>query len=71
MDYFVWSQEYYDEAAKVKRNLASMKNKLRSVALDERRTLESNIQKLQHIYYELMETAAYLAGLGKEKTNAA
>lgn len=71
MDYLIWSQEYFEEAAKVKRNLASMKKKLRTIPLDEKRTLESNIQKLQHIYYELLETAVYLESVGKEKRDAA
>ncbi len=71
MDYLIWSQEYFDEAAKVKRNLVSMKKMLATVPLDEKRTLESKIQKLQHIYYELLETAAYLESVGKEKRDAA
>lgn len=71
MDYLVWSQEYYDEAQKVKRNIKAMKNKLQSIPMDEKRTLEANIQKLQLIYYELLETAGYLAGMGKDKCDAA
>lgn len=71
MDYLKWSQEYFDEAKKVKRNLNSMKKKLQTIPLDQKRTLESNIQKLQRIYYELLETATYLHTLAQEKQNAA
>lgn len=71
MNYLMWSQEYFDEAKKVKRNLNAMKKKLERVPLDQKRTLESNIQKLQRIYYELMQTASYLHMVGEEKRNAA
>lgn len=71
MNYLTWSEEYYAEAAKVKRNLNLMKKQLSTVPLDSKRTLESNIQKLQRIYYELLETAAYLHQIGEDKHNAA
>ncbi len=71
MNYFEWSQEYYAEAEKIKRNLSKMKSKLRTVPMNERRTLEENIQKLQTIYYEVMQTAGYLASIAKEKQNVA
>ncbi len=71
MNYSEWSQEYYAEAEKIKRNLSKMKAKLRTVPMNERRTLEDNIQKLQLIYYEVMQTAGYLASIAKEKQNVA
>ncbi len=71
MNYSEWSQEYYDEARKIKRNLGKMKEKLATVPMNERRTLEDNIHKLQLIYYEVMQTAAYLASIAKEKADAA
>ncbi len=71
MNYSEWSQEYYAEAEKIKRNLGKMKAKLRTVPMNERRTLEENIQKLQLIYYEVLQTAGYLASIAKEKQSAA
>ncbi len=71
MNYSEWSQEYYAEAEKIKRNLGKMKEKLRSVPMNERRMLEENIQKLQLIYYEVLQTAGYLASIAKEKQSAA
>lgn len=71
MNYFEWSREYYEEAEKIKRNLSKMKSKLRTVPMNERRTLEDNIHKLQLIYYEVMQTAGYLASIAKEKPNVA
>ncbi|MBR3971878.1 MAG: hypothetical protein IKJ83_03205 [Ruminococcus sp.] len=71
MDYLVWSQEYYQEAEKLKRNIERMKQKLREGSVYERRTLEDNIHKMQLILYECLQTAAYLEGIGKEKQNAA
>lgn len=71
MNYSEWSQEYYEEAQKIQRNLSRMKNKLKTVPMNERRTLEENIQKLQLIYYEVLQTAGYLASVAKEKANVA
>lgn len=71
MDYFEWSKEYYEEAAKIKRNLDKMRKKLKTVPMNERRTLEDNIHKLRLIYYEVMQTASYLASVAKEKQNVA
>ena len=71
MNYSQWSQEYYEEAEKIQRNLSKMKNKLKTVPMNERRTLEENIQKLQLIYYEVLQTAGYLASVAKEKPNVA
>lgn len=67
MNYFEWSEEYSAEAAKIKRNLEKMKQKLRTVSMYERRTLEDNIHRLQLIYYECIHTAAYLENIAKEK----
>jgi len=71
MNYFEWSKEYFEEAEKIKRNLVRMKQKLKTVAFNERRTLEGNIQKLQLIYYECMHTAAYLESIARSKSHAA
>ncbi|MBE6738206.1 MAG: hypothetical protein IKB72_03660 [Ruminococcus sp.] len=71
MDYFLWSQEYYEEAEKIKRNLKRMKEKLKNISMYERRTLEDNIQKLQLIYYECIHTANYLESIARGKENAA
>ena len=71
MDYFKWSHEYYQEAEKIKRNLEKMKKKLRTISMYERRTLEDNIHKLKLIYYECMQTAAYLESIARSKENAA
>ncbi len=71
MDYFVWSQEYYKEAEKIKRNLLKMKEKLKKISMYERRTLEDNIQKLQIIYYECLHTANYLESIARGKRDAA
>ncbi|MBQ4569323.1 MAG: hypothetical protein IJA62_04645 [Ruminococcus sp.] len=71
MNYSEWSQEYYAEAEKIKRNLGRMKAKLKTVPMNERRTLEDNIHKLQLIYYEVQQTAGYLASIAKEKQSAA
>lgn len=67
MNYFEWAEEYYQEAAKIKRNLQKMKQKLRTVSMYQRRTLEDNIHRLQLIYYECMHTAAYLESIAKQK----
>ena len=71
MNYSVWSQEYYDEAAKVRRNIERMKAKLKSGKVYERRTLEDNIKKMQIILYECLQTAEYLESMAKEKKNVA
>lgn len=71
MNYLLWSQEYYDEAEKVRRNIERMKTKLKGISLYERRTLEDNIKKMQIILYECLQTAAYLESIAKEKHNAA
>ena len=71
MNYSQWSQEYYAEAQKIQRNLRKMKNNLHTVPMNERRTLEDNIQKLQLIYYEVLQTANYLASIAKVKRNVA
>lgn len=71
MDYLVWSQEYYDEAEKIRRNIARMKKKLKEGTVYERRTLEDNIHKMQLILYECLQTAAYLESIGKVKSDAA
>lgn len=71
MDYFAWSQEYYLEAEKVRRNIERMKRKLKEGKIYEKRTMEDNIKKMQSILYECLQTAAYLEGIAKEKSHAA
>lgn len=71
MDYLQWSQEYYEEAKKIQRNIERLKEKLRSSPLHERRTLEDNIQRLRAIYYECVHTAGYLMSIAKERQSAA
>lgn len=71
MDYFLWSQEYFEEAEKIKRNLFRMRKNLQTVASNKRRTLEDNIEKLQLIYYECLNTANYLEKIARSKQNAA
>lgn len=71
MDYFKWSQEYFEEAQKILRNIDRLKEKLKSIPEDQRRTTEDNIMKLRMIYYECVHTAGYLASIAEERTNAA
>ncbi|MDO5124656.1 MAG: hypothetical protein Q4D44_08355 [Eubacteriales bacterium] len=65
IDYENWSEEYYEEARKVQRNLKALKAKQKCVNQDERQTLANKILKLQSIYYEILGTAGYLKSRGK------
>ncbi len=60
MEFLQWSQEYYEEAQKVLRNIERLKKKLRSCPQDEYRTIERDIQTLRGIYYECLEISSYL-----------
>ncbi|MBQ2944065.1 MAG: hypothetical protein IJD93_05190 [Ruminococcus sp.] len=71
MDYKIWSQEYMDEAQKVLRNIDILKEKQKTAPLNQRQTIADNIQKLRLIYYECVHTAAYIAGIAKERSNVA
>ena len=72
MDYLKWSQEYYDEAQKIQRNIERLKLKLKRAPLNEKRSTEDKIMKLRIIYYECIHTASYLASkVQGEVTNAA
>ena len=71
MDYFVWSQEYFEEAEKIKRNLGRMKEKLKTISMYQRRSLEEKIRRLQIIYYECMHTAVYLEKIARGERDAA
>lgn len=61
MDYLKWSQEYRDEAEKLKRNIETLKRKQHTVPIDQRQTVAENIIRLRMIYYECVETANYLS----------
>lgn len=71
MDYLQWSQEYFQEADKVLRNIERLKAKLSSCPSDEYRTTEDKIMKLRSIYYECIHIAGYLRSRAGEKSHAA
>ncbi len=67
MDYLKWSQEYYEEAEKILRNIDILKEKQKNVPQDERQTVAENILRLRSIYYECVHTAGYLASRAEER----
>ncbi|MBQ9742836.1 MAG: hypothetical protein IJV88_04070 [Ruminococcus sp.] len=71
MDYLKWSQEYYEEAEKVLRNISRLKDSLSSVPADKYRTTENMISMLRTIYYECINTGAHLALKAKESAKNA
>ncbi len=71
MEYLQWSQEYYEEAQKVLRNIERLKKKLKSCPTDRYRTIERDIQTLRGIYYECLEISAQLKQRAGECESAA
>lgn len=71
MDYLKWSQEYYEEAQKILRNIERLRDKLRSSTVYEKRSTEDKITKLRLIYYECIHTANYLQQKAKQEVSNA
>ncbi|MBQ2825490.1 MAG: hypothetical protein IJF19_04370 [Clostridia bacterium] len=66
MDYISWSQEYLNDAEKVKEDIERLKTKLKKTHGDEARTLRANLITLRTMYTDCMKTAELLAIRGGE-----
>lgn len=65
MDYVLWSNEYFDEADKVLRNIEVLKKRLKNASFDEAKNLNSQITAFRYIYYELYLTGQHLLSKAK------
>ncbi len=61
MDYNRWSQEYFENAEKVKEDMERLKVKLKHTNGDEARAIRSNLITLRTIYLDCMKTGELLA----------
>ncbi|MDR0914439.1 MAG: hypothetical protein LBM65_04665 [Oscillospiraceae bacterium] len=66
-NYFVWADEYLNEAEVVKRRINVETTKLKATHLDERLEIKRNIMILRSILYELKSTARHLQNRGEGK----
>lgn len=60
MNYFEWSQEYYDTAEKIENTILSLKSKRKSAVFSEKKELDLRISKYREIYNECIQTADLL-----------
>ena len=61
MNYFEWSQEYYDTAAEIANVIESLKNKSKATEnLSEKKEINIKIAQYKECYYECMHTANHL-----------
>lgn len=65
MDYVLWSNEYFDEADKILRNIEVLKKRLKNATFDEAKNLNSQITAYRYIYYELCLTGKHLMSKAK------
>jgi len=61
MDYIRWSNEYLEDARKVKEDIDRLKIKLKHTKGDEARTLRANLVTLRTMYLDCMKTCEILA----------
>lgn len=60
MNYFEWSQEYYDTAKKIENIIYALRLKRKNAKLSEKKELDLKITKYREVYYECMQTANLL-----------
>ena len=61
MDYIRWSQEYFENAQKVKEDMDRLKLKLKHTKGDEARTIRENLITLRTMYLDCMKAYEILA----------
>ena len=61
MDYILWSQEYFENAQKVKEDMEKLKLKLKHTHGDEARLIRQNLITLRTMYLDCMKTYELLA----------
>lgn len=64
MDYIRWSEEYSENAEKVKEDMEKLNLKLKNARGDEARTIRASLVTLRTMYLECMKTAEILANRG-------
>ncbi|SCY05906.1 hypothetical protein SAMN02910441_00720 [Ruminococcus sp. YE282] len=60
MNYFEWSQEYYDTAEKIADIIERLKLRRKSAVLSEKKELDLRITNYKVIYNECMQIANHL-----------
>lgn len=61
MDYIRWSQEYFENALKVKEDMDRLKLKLKRSNGEEARIIRANLITLRTMYLDCMKTYELLA----------
>lgn len=61
MDYVRWSQEYFENAQKVKEDMEKLKSKLKHSNGEEARILRANLITLRAMYLDCMHIYELLA----------
>ncbi len=60
MNYFEWSQQYYDTAKDIDNTILKLKKQRCKACLTEKKELDLKIAKYRTIFYECMQTARLL-----------
>ncbi len=71
MDYFTWSQEYYNDAQNLLKTIRKYEEQLKSGETDNLELLNSTISSYRYIYYDLLNTYKMLEARASEEKNAA
>lgn len=71
MDYFTWSQEYYNDAENLLKTIRKYEEQLKKGETDNLEFLNSTISSYRYIYYDLLNTAKMLESRAMEEKNAA
>lgn len=71
MDYFTWSQEYYNDAENLLKTIRKYEEQLKKGEADNLEFLNSTISSYRYIYYDLLNTAKMLEARAMEEKNAA
>lgn len=71
MDYFTWSQEYYNDAQNLLKTIRKYEEQLKSGETDNLELLNSTISSYRYIYYDLLNTSKMLEARASEEKNAA
>ncbi len=71
MDYFTWSQEYYNDAENLLKTIRKYEEQLKKGDTDNLEFLNSTISSYRYIYYDLLNTAKMLEARAMEEKNAA
>jgi len=64
MDYIMWSQEYFEDACKVKEDMEKLKLKLKHTKGDRAREIRANLITLRTMYLECVRISEVLAVRG-------